>query len=251
MAREQVTLFGLPIVKNRPSPTRASDPALCRELFITHALVRHEYTTKAPFMAHNQRVQERPTGCATRRARATCSPTRPRSSSSSIAGCRARSSARRRSRRGAARPSSATGAAAPLARGLLLHDEHGLVAERYPDAITVGGVSLPLAYRFDPGEDDDGITVTVPLAVLPQLDPDVMAATIPGWLETKIARLLDELPKALRKQGRRPRTAARRARAAVRRSVPADARALDPRRWTGERVARDSGTCTRCRRICR
>ena len=27
-------------------------------MFITHALVRHEYATKAPFMAHNRAVQD-------------------------------------------------------------------------------------------------------------------------------------------------------------------------------------------------
>lgn len=58
---------------------------------------------------------------------------------------------------------------------------------------------MPLSYRFDPGEDDDGITATVPLALLPQLDPAVLAWTIPGWHETKIRTLLESLPKALRK----------------------------------------------------
>ena len=39
----------------------------------------------------------------------------------------------------------------------------------------------------------------MPLAVLPQLDPDAMAATIPGWMQAKILALLESLPKALRK----------------------------------------------------
>ena len=54
MAKEQVTLYGLPIVKDRKVSYAQYDPSLCRELFITHALVRHEYTTKAEFMEHNR-----------------------------------------------------------------------------------------------------------------------------------------------------------------------------------------------------
>src|SRR5204862_5094089 len=82
---------------------------------------------------------------------------------------------------------------------LLIADEHDLTPERFPDQLVVAGVALPLSYRFDPGEDDDGITVTVPLAMLLQLDPDVLRWTIPGWHGAKIAALLESLPKALRK----------------------------------------------------
>ena len=39
----------------------------------------------------------------------------------------------------------------------------------------------------------------MPLALLPQLDPEVLAWTIPGWHEAKLRALLETLPKALRK----------------------------------------------------
>jgi hypothetical protein len=69
---------------------------------------------------------------------------------------------------------------------LLVEEDRELSPDRYPDELMLGGTRLPLAYRFDPGEDDDGITMTVPLAVLPQLDPAVMAWTIPGWHRAKL-----------------------------------------------------------------
>ena len=56
MAREQVTLYGLPIVKDRKVAYARIDPALCRTMFITHALVRHEYQTRGAFMEHNRRL---------------------------------------------------------------------------------------------------------------------------------------------------------------------------------------------------
>ncbi len=39
----------------------------------------------------------------------------------------------------------------------------------------------------------------MPLAVLPQLDPEVLAWPIPGWHEAKLRALLESLPKAIRK----------------------------------------------------
>ena len=56
MAKEHVTLYGLPIIKDRSVAYARFDQPLCRELFITHALVRHEYASKGAFMEHNRRV---------------------------------------------------------------------------------------------------------------------------------------------------------------------------------------------------
>lgn len=52
MASEQVTLYGLPIVKERKAHYGPIDPRACRRLFILHALVRQEFTTRGAFMEH-------------------------------------------------------------------------------------------------------------------------------------------------------------------------------------------------------
>jgi hypothetical protein len=49
-----------------------------RELFILHALVRHEYTTKGAFMEHNRAVLDEVQRSATRPGAATCWPTSTR-----------------------------------------------------------------------------------------------------------------------------------------------------------------------------
>ncbi|HEU4610998.1 MAG TPA: ATP-dependent RNA helicase HrpA, partial [Kofleriaceae bacterium] len=200
MAREQVTLYGLPIVKNRAVPYARFDPALCRELFIMHALVRHEYTTKAPFMAHNQRLSEEAHRLRDKARRSDMFADEyevfaffdrrlPPSvhSGKTFEAWRTEAEAHDR-----------TVLHLSLA-DVLLDEAHDLSPERFPDELVVAGVALPLRYRFDPSEDDDGITVSVPLAVLPQLDAEIMAATIPGWMQAKILALLESLPKALRK----------------------------------------------------
>lgn len=200
IAREQVTLYGLPIVKNRPVPYARFDPAKCRELFILHALVRHEYTTKAPFMAHNQRVSAEARRLRDKARRSDMFADEYEvyaffdkrlppdvHSGKTFEAWRAEAEARD--------PEVLHLSLADL----LLDEAHDLTPERFPDELVVAGTTLPLRYRFEPSEDDDGITVCVPLAVLPQLDPEVMTATIPGWMQAKILALLESLPKSLRK----------------------------------------------------
>ena len=125
---------------------------------------------------------------------------------------------------------------------ILLDDAEELGPEHYPDQLTIGPATLALAYRFDPGADDDGITATVPLGLLPQLDAEVLAWTIPGWHHALIAALLEGLPKAVRK-ALFPLDALAEALALelapfVGPMVPTLTRAIFER--TGERVARDA-----------
>ena len=200
MAKEQVTLYGLPIVKNRSVPYARYDQALCRELFIMHALVRGEYVTKAPFMAHNRRLAEEAQHARDKARRSDMFADEweiheffdmriPDDvfSGKTFEAWRVKAEARD--------PKILFLSLADI----LLDETHELSVERFPNALVIGGTTLPLAYRFEPGEGDDGITMTVPLAVLPQLDPATMAWTIPGWHQPKILALLESLPKAQRK----------------------------------------------------
>ena len=200
MAREQVTLFGLPIVKNRSVAYAKYDPALCRELFITHALVRGEYESKGNFARHNQAVQAEAQRMRDKARRSDMFANEYEvaeffdrrlppevNSGKTFEQWRVQAEAR-------------DPAILHLSLADLLLDEAAeLSPERFPDRIVVAGVPLSLVYHFDPSADEDGITVTVPLAALPQLDPDVMHATVAGWLHAKIEALIETLPKAQRK----------------------------------------------------
>ena len=200
MAREQITLYGLPIVKDRKVAYARFDPALCREMFITHALVRHEYETKAAFMAHNRRILDEVHRLRDKARRSDMLADEYEVAAffdkrlpGSVVSAKTFEDWRR-----VAEATDPQILELSLA-DILLDESHELSPERYPDQLVVRGAALPLTYKFDPGEDDDGITATVPLALLPQLDPAVLAWTIPGWHEAKIAALLDSLPKPLRK----------------------------------------------------
>jgi len=200
MAREQVTLYGLPIVKDRKVAYGRFDQALCRTMFITHALVRHEFATKGAFMAHNrglldevQRLRDKARQSDMLADEYELGVFFDKRLPDSVYSGKTFEDWRRGAE--ARDPQILQLSLADI----LLSEAHTLSPERYPDQLVVHGATLPLAYRFDPSEDDDGITATVPLALLLQLDPEVMAWTIPGWHEAKLAAMLEALPKALRK----------------------------------------------------
>ena len=58
MARERVTLYGVPLVADRLVSYGKVDPALARELFVRHALVYGEWRTHHRFFADNRALLE-------------------------------------------------------------------------------------------------------------------------------------------------------------------------------------------------
>ncbi|AHE97232.1 ATP-dependent RNA helicase HrpA [Thioalkalivibrio paradoxus] len=69
----------------------------------------------------------------------------------------------------------------------------------YPDALEIQGIRLPLSYRFEPGQPDDGVTATVPIAALNGLPDWLGDWLVPGLLEERVTGLLRSLPKGLRR----------------------------------------------------
>ena len=57
MATEKVTVYGLPIVAARKVNYSQIDPALCRELFIRHALVEGDWQTRHAFFRDNLKLR--------------------------------------------------------------------------------------------------------------------------------------------------------------------------------------------------
>ena len=58
---------------------------------------------------------------------------------------------------------------------------------------------MPLHYRFEPGAEDDGVTLDVPLHLLNALDPVQLGWLAPGFVADKAAALIRSLPKAMRR----------------------------------------------------
>ena len=63
----------------------------------------------------------------------------------------------------------------------------------------MNGLSLPVEYRFAPGEPDDGAALRAPLLALPTLTRAAVDAAIPGLVAPRIVALLRSLPKDARR----------------------------------------------------
>lgn len=72
--------------------------------------------------------------------------------------------------------------------------------DQFPDTVPLGNSVLPITYNYNPGGDEDGVTVRVPLPVAEQLTDAQLQWMVPGLREERIGVLLRALPKTLRKQ---------------------------------------------------
>jgi len=216
VAYEQVSLFGLVLVEKRPVTFQTQDPALAHALFLREALVRGDIESRADFVRANQRVLEEALGIEARQRReglirheddlvAFFEGKLPED----IASSRALDAWHR-----TARP--AEQAALRWSLDDVMVGGAGLDAKAFPAALDI----LPLAvdgrvqrarnaqewpqrykleYRFVPGDEADGVTLHLPLAMLNALPPARCEWLVPGLLADKVAELIRGLPKALRR----------------------------------------------------
>ena len=70
----------------------------------------------------------------------------------------------------------------------------------FPDLWHLEDASLPLTYRFSPGEVGDGIRVIVPLPLLGRLRSGNFEWLVPGFRKEKVLAMLRALPKPLRRE---------------------------------------------------
>jgi ATP-dependent helicase HrpA len=82
---------------------------------------------------------------------------------------------------------------------LMQRDAPDAATERFPDDFPVGANRLPVQYKFEPAEPDDGVTLVVPEPLTDMLQPDRLAWLVPGMRLEKVTAVFRALPKALRK----------------------------------------------------
>ncbi|MGB6355163.1 MAG: ATP-dependent RNA helicase HrpA [Steroidobacteraceae bacterium] len=70
---------------------------------------------------------------------------------------------------------------------------------QFPDVASVETLSIPIEYRFAPGEADDGARLHIALLALPGLTRAAVDAAVPGLAEPRIEALLRSLPKEARR----------------------------------------------------
>ena len=200
LASEPVTLLGLTIIPRRRVRYAHIDPAAARKLFVQHALVEGDYDTKAPFFAHNARVREEAAGLAAKTRRrdmiveddAIYTFYQSRLPAEVVDG-----PSLDKWRKEAERKNPHVLFMQPED---LLPEEADIQPQDFPEKLEIDRLKLPLEYRFEPGAEQDGITVTVPREALPQLAAERTDWLVPGLMEEKIEALIRSLPKQIRRE---------------------------------------------------
>ena len=217
VAFEKATLWGLTLVEGRPVAFGRIDPERSREIFIREGLVEGRLKGRHRFLVHNARLVEevRELENRTRRREFLEDPRVLYAFYDRALGKLERCLGSRRPGKGGGRRKGVLikgekdlsyairlcgDESLYLTREILLRTspEDSELAQ-FPGHLEVAGYSLPLTYRFSPGDPADGITVTIPLAILDQLPSQPFEWLVPGLLEEKITALLRGLPRQARR----------------------------------------------------
>ncbi len=72
-------------------------------------------------------------------------------------------------------------------------------ANQFPEQLAIRSLKIPASYHFEPGSDEDGITLQIPLPWLNALNANDFEYLVPGLLVEKIEALIKGMPKSLRR----------------------------------------------------
>jgi ATP-dependent helicase HrpA len=198
VATEQVSLFGIVIVEGRTVSYGRINPEQACDIFIRHALVRGEVQKPLGFMRHNSRLVAEIQDLEHRLRRRDLLVGEDEMAAfyrQRLEGiCDIRSLTAGLKKKGGDHFLQMT------REDLLLYDPGQEELLKYPDRIEMGPHSFDCRYRFDPGQADDGITVTVPSALAAGVPAERLDWLVPGLYPEKIATLIKGLPKQYRKQ---------------------------------------------------
>jgi ATP-dependent helicase HrpA len=199
VATERVTLYGLPIVTDRKVQYGRIDPVLSRELFIRRALVDGEWETKHAFVEENRRLVEEVEALEHRARRRDILvddhalfeffDARVPEDVVSAAGFDRWWREERLAQPGLL----------SYPRALLVREPDAVDDRAWPATWRQGDLTLDLDYHFEPGAEDDGVTVIVPLQALGAVRADRFEWLVPGLREELVTALIRGLPKELRR----------------------------------------------------
>lgn len=198
-AREKVEVYGLPVVEGRRVHYGSVNPVAAREIFIRQALVEENLAARLPFFLENAALVRSLAELAHKARQPLLANSEaiyrfydeklPADVSND------RALIKYSDREEKARPGFLR-----LTRQYLMENPpDGITPDRFPNDIELAGRRYPLAYRFHPGHPADGVTVTVPVADVPNLPEWRLEWLVPGLLGAKTAELLRALPKSLRR----------------------------------------------------
>ena len=195
IALERATLYGLVVYSGRRVPFGKIDPQTARDIFIREALVQTQWETALPFLAANQKMIAKVEELEHKSRRqdvlvddelifAFYDQQIP----ADVCSGRLLESWYRQAVK--QQPTLLL-----LTREeLMRHEAAGITTQAFPKTIRLGGTDCSASYLHEPGDAKDGVTVTVPLFVLNQVNEERCEWLVPGLLKDKIHALLKSLP---------------------------------------------------------
>ncbi len=203
MCKEKVTLYGMILVADRQillsSVGTESARELAREMFIRHALVEGEWRTHHTFLKENATALEEAADTERKLRRhgliadedALAAFYEERIPEKIVSGRHFDSWWKK------ARVESPD--LLNFTQEFLLGETSASGAE-FPTEWVQGDLTLPLEYSFSPGSFGDGVTVTIPVTLLPQVDDVGFDWLVPGLREELVTGTIRALPKRVRRQ---------------------------------------------------
>ncbi len=199
-AYERATLYGLVVYSQRRINYGVINPTEAREIFIRNALVGGELDTRAPFLAHNQKLVREIENLEHKSRRldvlvdeeliaAFYDKLIPQEVHSAFEFEKWYKQATVKNPK-----------LLHLNRDdLMRHEAAGVTTDLFPKKMPVAGVDMMLSYHFEPGSPRDGVTLTIPLYALNQVSAERCEWLVPGMLKEKVHLLLKSLPQKLRR----------------------------------------------------
>ena len=199
LVHEEVSLYGVVIVKKRLVDFAAVNPVQAREIFIQQGLVSQQLQSKAGFYRHNTLLISEVERLESKSRKRDIlvdmyalyefyDEKLPANVVSEIELEVFRRVAEVKSPK-----------LLYLDKATLMKQQVILPEKLYPNSIKVADADLKLEYQFDPQHEDDGVSVKVPVAMLRQVSKAQLDWIIPGLLREKCLALIKSLPKSLRK----------------------------------------------------
>jgi ATP-dependent helicase HrpA len=194
-ALERATLYGLVVYSGRRVSYSKIDPAGARDIFIREALVDGALETSLPFLAANQKLVAKVEELEHKSRRqdvlvdealihAFYDQQLPADVCSVVTLERWYKDEVKRQPK-----------LLHLTREeLMRHEAAGVTTQAFPKTVRLGGVDCKADYLHEPGDAKDGVTLTVPLFVLNQVNEERCEWLVPGMLKDKVQALLKSLP---------------------------------------------------------
>jgi len=194
IALERATLYGIVIYSNKRVNFGNVDAHAAREIFIREALVAGEWETKLPFVTANRKLiaQVEELEHKSRRQDVLVDDELIHAfydSQLPADVCSGHSIERWYREESKRQPKLLT-----LTREeLMRHEAAGITSNAFPKTIRLGGVDCAATYLHAPGDAKDGVTVTVPIYSLNQVNDERCEWLVPGMLKDKVLALAKSL----------------------------------------------------------